>query len=120
MSKWISSINAGRVFFYSSWIVIFVGIFLLFMLTPWFDHMGALPRGDMELRILGGLLGILGAPAGIIIWFGMAFFCIYNDRSSLGAKILWFIIFLSTASFGSVAYFFKVYKKQVSPITSSS
>lgn len=120
MSQWFLSNSSSKLFYYSSLIVVFVGIFLLFMSTPWFNHIDSLPRGDVTLRILGGILGLLGSLAGIIIWFGMAIFCIYNDRSSLGAKILWFILFFCTASFGSVAYFFKVYKKQVSPATSSS
>jgi hypothetical protein len=90
-----------------------LGLFVIFMLTPWFQQIDAVPRGDLLLRILGGALGVVGTPASLIILFGMAVFCVHEDRSPIGIKILWFILFFATACFGAAAYFFSVYRRQV-------
>jgi hypothetical protein len=83
------------------------------MMTPWFSEIEARPRADLTLRILVSPLAILAAPAALIILFGMAIFCVHEDRSSISTKIFWFIVFFANACFGAAAYFFKVYRKQV-------
>jgi hypothetical protein len=113
MSQWLLSSKARKLFSYSSWTVVCVGFFMLFMLTPWFQQIEASPRGDLFLRILASPLGILGAPAALIIWFGMVAFCVSKDRSSTATKILWFVLFFVAACFASAAYYFRVYRKQV-------
>lgn len=113
MSKWLQSGRVRTLFLYSSWVVVCMGIFVTFMLTPWFRQIDALPNGDIALRLLGGALGVVGALASIILWIGMAIFCLCEDRSAVGYKIWWFLLFFATASFGSAAYFFKSYRKQV-------
>jgi len=90
-----------------------MGIFMLFMLSPWFQQIQAVPRGKLVLQVLGGVLGVVGAPASLVIWFGMVVFWLREDHSPVGTKIFWFIFFFVTAWFGSAAYFFKVYRKQV-------
>lgn len=112
LSRWLRSHKARTLFLYSSWAVVWMGIFVIFMLTPWFRQIDALPKGDLVLRVLGGVSGIVGSPASIVLWFGMVFFCLFEDRSSVSRKVLWFLLFFATASFGSAAYFFKVYRKQ--------
>ena len=94
-----------------------MGIFMIFMLTPWFQQIDALPRVDIFLRVLGGALGVLGAPASLIIWFGMLIFCIREDRSTLGEKIFWFVVFFIAAWFGAAVYFFMVYRKEIRTAT---
>jgi hypothetical protein len=86
---------------------------MIFMLTPWFQEIDALPRGDTFLRILGAPLAVLGAPAALIIWLGMVVFCVREDRSPISVRIFWFVLFFMTAFFGAAAYFFRVYRKQV-------
>jgi hypothetical protein len=113
MSRSLTSNRARTVFFYSSWVVVCMGIFMIFMLTPWFQQIEMLPKGKMFLQALGGAVGIVGAPASLIILFGMAVFCIREDGSRLRTKIFWFVLFLTTACFGAAAYFFKVYRKQL-------
>ncbi len=113
MSRWLVSDRARAVSFYSSWAVVCMGIFIVFMLTPWFQQIETLPKGKMLLQALGGTVGILGAPASLIILFGMAVFCVREDGSQLRTKIFWFVLFLTTACFGAAAYFFRVYRKQV-------
>jgi hypothetical protein len=95
-----------------------MGFFMTFMLTPWFSQFEVMPRGEPLLRVLGGALGIVGAPASIIISFGMVASCILEDRSSRWVKVLWFALFFTTAMFGAVVYFFKVYRKQAQAATS--
>jgi hypothetical protein len=85
---------------------------MAFMLTPWFQKVETLPSGTMVLRVLGTALGVLGAPASICILVGMALFCVSGNRSSVGAKILWCALFLSTACFGAVAYYVAIYRKE--------
>src|SRR5579863_3796789 len=113
MSQWLRSNETRALFFYSSWAVVCVGFFMIFMLSPWFHQVEAMPRGELFLRVLGGAIGLVGTPASLIIWFGMAAFCLREDRSPLGNKIFWFVIFFITAFFGAAAYFFRVYRRQV-------
>jgi hypothetical protein len=110
-SRWLLSNRTRAVFLYSSWVVVCVGIFMLFMLSPWFQQIQTAPQGKLALQILGGALGVVGAPAGIIIWFGMVIFCVREDHVS--SKVFWFILFFATAWFGAAVYFFTVYRKQV-------
>jgi hypothetical protein len=90
-----------------------MGLFMLFMLSPWFQHTVAMPKGELFLRTLGGALGVAGALASLIIWFGMVAFCLREDCSPLSTKIFWFILFFTTGCFGAAAYFFIVYREQV-------
>jgi hypothetical protein len=113
MSKWLQSSKTHKLFLYSAWVVVCLGLFMIFMLTPWFPEIEARPRADLFLRILVSPLAILAAPASLIIWFGMVAFCILEDRSSAGVKFVWFVLFFTTAIFGATAYFFNVYRKQV-------
>src|SRR5208337_572997 len=109
----LRSSKAHTLFLYSSWAVVWMGVSLIFVLTPWFRQIDALPRGDIALRVLGGALGIVGSPASIALWFGMIAFCVFEDPSPVRHRILWLLLFFATASFGLVAYFFKVYSRQV-------
>ena len=113
MSQWLRSNKARTLFLYSSWAVMCMGLFMIFMSTPWFDQIDKVRSTDFLLRVLGGALGIVGAPASLILLFGVAVFCLREDRSPIGAKILWFVLFFATACFGAAAYFFMVYRKQL-------
>lgn len=116
-SSWLVSRKVYAAFLYSSWVVVYMGIFMIFMLTPWFHQIEVMQRGKIVLWILASPLAILGAPASLIILFGMAIFCAREDDSSIGTKIFWFISFFATTCFGAVAYFFSVYKKQAETVT---
>ena len=113
MSGWLRSRKAFTLFRYAAWIVVCMGMFMAFMPTPWFSQIVAMHRGELLLRILGALLGILGGPASLVILFGMAIYCIREDDSSTGSKVLWFAVFFITAPFGATAYFFSVYQQQM-------
>lgn len=100
-------------FLYSAWVVVCMGLLIGFMLTPIFHQIDVGAKRYIFMQILGGVLGFVGVPASIIIFFGMASFCIREDVSPIGIKVLWFIFFFATAWFGAAVYFFTVYKKQV-------
>ena len=113
MAKWLRSKTARVLFLYSSWIVILVGLFMLFLLSPWFKQLWTIPQAKLALEVLGGGLGVVGALASLIIWLGMIAFWLREDNSPLTTKIFWFVLFFVTAWFGSAAYFFRVYRRQV-------
>jgi hypothetical protein len=115
MSRWLRSQKAFSLFRYAAWGVVCMGLFMAFMLTPWFSQIAGMPRGELLLRILGGTLGVLGAPASLVLWFGMLAFCVREDDSPTSTKIFWFVVFFVFAFFGAAVYFFSVYRKQVQP-----
>ena len=110
--SWLRSEKAHRLFSWSAWIVVGVAVFMSFMLTPWFAQVESIRGGVHFLRLMGGVLGVLVAPASLILLFGMMAFCVREDRSAFTTKILWVGLFLATACFGSAVYFFAVYRKQ--------
>ena len=112
MSRWLVSKRANAIFLYSSWIIVYTGIFMAFMLTPWFRQFDSAPKSKLVLQILAIPPAFLGAPAALIIIFGMAIHCLSNSNFSIGTKILWSFFAFLTAPFGAAIYFFTVYKKQ--------
>ena len=112
-TSWLRSEKAQRLFSWSAWIVVGVAAFMSFMLTPWFQQVESIRGGVLGLRLLGAPLGVVGAPATLILLFGMMAFCVREDRSPPSSKILWFVVFFATAFFGAAVYFFAVYRKQV-------
>lgn len=111
MSSWLVSKKADTLFFYSSLVVVCMGLFLIFMNTPWFQHFKTIPSGALYLRIADALIGTLGASAALILMFGMAVYFAAKDRSQLSTKIGWLVAFSVTTCFGSALYFFTVYRK---------
>ncbi len=105
MVAWLRSEKASALFLYSAWAVVCAGLFMLFMLTPWFPEIETMRRGEVLLRILGGVLGVLGAPASLVIWIGMIVYCARNDHSPIRVKAFWLILFFTTAWFGAAVYF---------------
>jgi hypothetical protein len=113
MSQWPRSNKVPALYIYSSWAVVCLGIFMVFVMTPWFKQLEAVKADKLLLQLLGGVIGVVGAPASMIILLGMLVYCAREDHSSTGVKILWFTVFFATASFGAAAYFFTVYTRQV-------
>src|SRR5260221_13314742 len=104
MSRWLRSEKASVVFLYSAWVVVCMGILMIFMLTQLFQQIEARPRADLLLRILASPLAVLAPPASLIILFGMMAFCVREDDAPVSAKIFWFVVFFATACFGAAAY----------------
>ena len=112
MFNWVQASWAKRVFRLTSWVFVCLALLVVFAETPWFRHLEASPSELFPLRLLGGLLGVVGAVTGLILWFGMAIFCARSDRSRFSVKLLWFILFFITGPFASAAYYFLAYRKQ--------
>jgi multisubunit Na+/H+ antiporter MnhG subunit len=87
----------------------FVCLLIIVLLAP----IGKPVVGNQIWLSLLFAIGAVGMLAMLIIMIGMAIHCVFLDRSSAGAKVLWFLSFLLTGPFGSVVYFSKVYRKQV-------
>jgi len=92
-----------------------LGLMFLIAFTPVYDAITANTTGRIGFQVIGGCVGIIGAPAGIVIFLGMLAYLFLFDRTSW--KLLWVIVFLFTAWFGSSIYFLAVYRKQVAHAT---
>jgi hypothetical protein len=57
------------VFFFSAWVMVCVGIFMISMATPWFQEIEELPNGKLFLQVLAAPLALLGPPAALIIFW---------------------------------------------------
>ena len=101
-----------KLFGFCGWWTALMGVFMIFMVTPTFRSVESIWLGEVILRVIGGILGVIGAPAALIIIIGMAIHCISNRNFTIGTKILWSIFGLLTAPFGAAFYFFTVYKRQ--------
>jgi len=88
-------------------------IVFVIALTPAYEVImsNAFPR--IAFQVISGCIGAIGALAGMVLFLGMLGHLFLLDQSSW--KLLWLIVFLFTACFGSSIYFFTVYKRQVLP-----
>jgi membrane protein implicated in regulation of membrane protease activity len=86
-------------------------MFMILAVTPPFQQIEKTTVGNHVMLVLFFAIAAIGVPAILIIMIGMAIFCVFLDRSSVGAKILWFLFFFFTGPLGSIVYFFGVYKK---------
>ena len=55
-------------------------------------------------------LAVMTIPSMLVIFFGMAVFCVLWDHSSIARKALWLALFLVTGPIGSTVYYFTVYR----------
>lgn len=62
------------------------------------------------LMILFAALAVMGIPSVLLVFFAMAIFCVFIDRSSNLGKVLWFVLFLGTGPVGSTVYYVAVYR----------
>jgi len=78
--------------------------------VPWVRNFLNSSSANNALGILFAALLVLTIPCSLIVSFGMAMFCAFADRSSVGVKVRWFFLFLVTWPLGSIVYFFTVYR----------
>ena len=113
MFDWLESKTVSTLFTCAAWGVgLFIAVVILGT-TPWIHQIEAFPAGKFFLLVLCIGTVAISATAMLIIIFGMAIFCAFRDRSSVGTKILWFLFFFFTAPLGSMVYFLTVYKKHL-------
>jgi len=107
-----------EVFSCSAWAVVPWGLYVVFAFLFWQPGVQHIWRNPpLAFVFFGIVLLVLSAIAFFVLIFGMAAFCIVFDPSSVGAKILWFVLFFFTAPFGSAIYFFASYRR-LAPIRS--
>ena len=114
MSDWLMSKSLRIIFLCSAWVVVALVLFVFstaalslhgnFLLTP---------MEDRVLVIFLYTIAILLILAIVIIFFGMAIFCMLRERASVSGKILWFVFFFLTGPLGSTLYYFAVYRRLV-------
>jgi hypothetical protein len=112
MKTYLESTRAYTLFRNSAWWTSILAGYLL-VLIPMY---GRIASNDIALtvtRVVGACLGVVGALAGLTIFFGMLLHLLRCDRSSAMRKILWITVFFFTAWFGSSLYFFVVYRRHV-------
>lgn len=78
--------------------------------VPWVRNFLDSSSAKNVLGILFAALLVLTILCSLSISSGMAIFCAVTDRSSVGVKVLWFILFLVTWPFGSMVYYFTAYR----------
>jgi len=97
----------------SAWAVVCSLMFMILDWPPPFLQIEKAGGGNQMMTLLFLAFFAVGVLGLLIIMIGMAVFCAFADRSSVRAKILWFLAFFFTAPVGSLVYFFTVYKKMV-------
>jgi len=107
---WLESKVASKLFLWSVVVCLICFVsFFSFAVPSVRNFLNSSPANN-ALGILFGTLLVLTIPCALIVSFGMALFCAFADRSSVGLKVLWFLLFLVTWPLGSIIYFFTVYR----------
>jgi hypothetical protein len=104
--EWIVSRRASILFL--------VAVPLVLALTPIFFGWVNVSRVTIWTQLFGGLLGALGPIALFFLWFGMWRYWVRLDNSSARKKKIWFAVLLLGLWYGSVLYYFLVYRPQIS------
>lgn len=113
MAGWIRSKRALTIFSYSAWTIVGWAVIIVFMVSPMYSLAETHLWSNVLVHVIFSPIAFLAVPACLVILVGMAVFCAREDDSPKGTKILWYILFLSTACFGAAIYFFAVYRKRV-------
>jgi hypothetical protein len=109
--NWLDSKALSSLFFWSVVVCLICFAFYFSTAVPWVRHFLNSSSANNALGILFAALLVLTIPCALIISGGMALFCAFRDRSPASVKVLWFLLFLVTWPFGSIAYFFTVYRR---------
>jgi hypothetical protein len=109
--SFLCSRRVSEVFRFAAYWMIAVALFLIIMVILSYDRTSPSVMAWLSLRVVGGILGIVGAFAALTIFVGMLAYLFTCDRSS--SKLGWMIVFFLTAWFGSSLYFFLVYERQL-------
>jgi hypothetical protein len=89
-----------------------MAVLVLIALTPAYETFTSTTLlARVGLQVLSACIWVIGTVCGMVLFLGMLAYLLVLDTSSW--KLVWLIIFLFTACFGSSIYFFLVYRKQV-------
>lgn len=107
---WLQSKVAFKLFLWSTIMCLSCFSYALFIATPLGRHIFNSSSANNAMGILFVVLVALTIPCALIIFVGMAMYCAFSDRSSVGVKVSWFLLFLVIWPLGSIVYFFTVYR----------
>lgn len=111
MPRWFKTGKGRKLLSWSPRVVVLLVIFFTFLLTPWFREFKGIPRAQTAFDLLALALVMIAVPATAALLHGMAIACARVDRSRLGVKLFWFVLFFLTPPIGSVLYYFFVYRR---------
>jgi hypothetical protein len=111
--NWLVSNVVSRLFFWSVLVCLLCFSYGLSFAVPWVRNFLNSSSANNSFGILFATLLVLAIPCSLIVSLGMAIFCALADRSSVGVKVLWFLVFLVTWPIGSIVYFFAVYRGSI-------
>jgi hypothetical protein len=103
--EWLVSQRACRFFL--------IAVPFVLALTPIFFGWVTVTRVTLWMQFVGGVLGVLGPIAVFFLWLGMWRYWMKLDRSKGPVKRVWFVIMLIGFWYGSILYYFFVYRPQV-------
>jgi hypothetical protein len=108
--NWLESKVVSMLFFGSVVVCLICFAYGFSFAVPWVrNFFNSSPANNVLGNIFFALV-VLTVPCSLIVSFGMAIFCAFADRSAVGVKMFWFLLFLVTWPFGSIVYFFTVYR----------
>jgi hypothetical protein len=108
--NWLESKALSMLFFWTVVVCLTCFAYALLIAVPSARNYLNSSSANNAFGILFAALVVLTIPCSLIISFGMASFCAFKDRSPVGVKVLWFLLFLVTWPIGSIVYFFAVYR----------
>lgn len=108
--NWLESKVVSTLFLWSVVVCLSCFAYALFIAVPWGRQFLNSSSANNVLGILFVALVVLTIVCSLIISCGMAIFCVFTDRSTVGAKVLWLLLFLVIWPIGSIAYYFTVYR----------
>jgi hypothetical protein len=117
--NWLESKIASVLFFSSVVVCLSCFAFALSLAAPWVrDFLNSSSANELMGDLFFALV-VLTIPCSLIVSFGMAIFCAFTDHSPVGTKVGWFLLFFVTWPFGSMVYFFRVYRLHIKKIRNS-
>jgi hypothetical protein len=105
--------------FRDDWIVSKRAVTLFLVSVPWILALTFLfgwvdfTKPTIWMNIVGGVIGVAGPIALFFLWLGMWRYWVRLDRSTPAKKRIWFAILLVGFWYGSILYYFFVYRPQV-------
>ena len=108
--NWLESKAVSMLFFCS--VVVFSSLcaFMFFLAIPGILQFLNASSAKNFIGFLFAALAVLGFPSVVVLFFGMAIFCVARDHSTIGTKVLWFALFFFSGPIGSTVYYFVRYR----------
>ncbi len=107
---WLQSKAMSVIFFCSAAVLSVLCAFVFLIAIPSIREFFNTSRALYPAGILFASLVLLSIPSMFVLFCGMAVFCAWIDRCSIGAKVVWFALFLMTGPIGSTVYYFVRYR----------